>query len=297
MARKQGNSRQLRQLAELLLRQVPDEALTSPRPDLATSLVRQWLTYENHATLIWYPEQHYFRPAIDAGGELRFDLHPIRIDDWFRECMADWEFGEEERDRAIEELNIAQSSIIENHAGQFLRLSIDPKERIRRVERLGLPSDPVSAENREQNRLKLARRQIEHIFHGALDEDETDEMAAAVVRQFEKHRGHALVVTMRTKIQIIMEKRPDGLTQVTLKPHRTRFPEKLRRCGLSLEEATRVLHAVNLGHQAEVIDEFGRRCRVVTEPESAQIALDEIAPAPPGGGNCTYFSHDLKPRA
>src|SRR5207247_1480357 len=97
--------------------------------------------YDGHAALIFGPEQHYFRPAAGSGGELRFDLHRVPVDAWFRQVMREWDFGDDELAKAIRQLNIGQSARIDNRRGEFLRLWINPRERTRGIERL----DPSAA--------------------------------------------------------------------------------------------------------------------------------------------------------
>jgi hypothetical protein len=62
MPTRKGNTRALRQLADDLLRSLlPEDVPDFPRQDFVTSLVRQWITYDGHATLFVGDDQVYAR--------------------------------------------------------------------------------------------------------------------------------------------------------------------------------------------------------------------------------------------
>lgn len=274
MARDRNRSLLLRQLAESLIAQVPEELLTSPRPDLSTSLVRQWLTYDGHATLIIGNEQHYFHPAPGPGGELRFDFHRAPVDAWLRQCMREWDCDDDEWVRAIRQLNLGQSAQIETRRGEFLRLWIDPKDRSKGVERLG--ANPPAAAPGQRNFTAVAQRQIETIFEQIGDLEKAD-LIAALLRQWALHDGHALILTPKAKFHIVVTLIPEGI-HVTTKTLKTSLPEKLLRCGLAPEDIPPFLHVLNLGLTPEVIDERGRRCRTLTDPKNAKVYMNEVPP-------------------
>jgi hypothetical protein len=257
--------------------QVPEEFLTSPRPDLSISLVRQWLTYDGHAALIFGNEQHYFRPAPGPGSELHFDLHRVPVGAWIRQSMSDWDFGAEELGKAIRQLNLGQSAQIENRRGEFLRLWINPKERTKGIEKLGPPSP--AAVSVDRNFAKFAQGQIDTIFEQIGDREKED-LTAALVRQWALHDGHALILTPRAKYHILLTLLPDG-TKVTTSVLTTSFPQKLLDCGLAPEDIPPFLHVLNLGLTPEITDEQGRRCQVLTDPKNANVYMKEVPPPSP----------------
>lgn len=124
MARDRDRSRKLRQLADKLMAQVPETLFSASAADLSTSLVRQWLTGDGHATLIFGPQQHYFRVRFDTNGEVRLDLHLAPIAPWFSAVARDWEIDEEELHKAVGQMNLGQSAQVENRRGEPLRLSL-----------------------------------------------------------------------------------------------------------------------------------------------------------------------------
>lgn len=279
MARDHNRSRLLRQLAEHLMAQVPEALVTSTRADLSTSLVRQWLTYDNHATLIFGAEQHYFRPGAATGTVLPFDLERVAVDTWFRQCMEDWDFGEEELSRAIRHLNLGQCAQLENQRGQFLRLWVNPQTRSKGVEVLGPHvTDRIP---RQQLLQKIALREIESLFGARASAAAKEDLIAAVVRQWTLHDDHALILTHDAKYHLVLTPQPDGMTQATRKPLATSLPRKLLDCGLTPEEVAQFLHVLNLGLAPEITDEQGRRCRVVIDPRTAAVGMELVYP-PPG---------------
>jgi hypothetical protein len=293
MATDRNRSRLLRRLAEEIVAQIPDEVLTSARPDLATSLARQWLTYDGHATLIVGEEQHYYQPAIGPAGELRFNHHPVPIGTWFRGCMEDWEFGEEELGRAVRQLNIGQAAGIENRRGAFLRLWVNPRERSRGVEQLG-PRNPNSTPA-VRDYAKIARRQIDSIYPEQMDPRDKADLVASVARQVQLHDGHALILRPKSKFHIVLAPQPDGMLQVSCESKPTPLFGKLLRCGLTPDEAAHLLHLINLGMTPEVTDELGRRCRVVAEPKTGKVSFELVGQPSATIDSIQWVS--LRPRA
>src|SRR5262245_2772283 len=106
MAGKLNRSQTLRYLANQFLANLPDDALTSPRDDLATSLVRQWLTNDDHATLFIRDEQHYLRPSIRSENKAAIDGRREDAGSWFRQMMRDWEVDDAALREGIRQLNI-----------------------------------------------------------------------------------------------------------------------------------------------------------------------------------------------
>lgn len=274
MARDRNRSLWLRQLADTLMAQVPEAVLTSPRPDLSTSVVRQWLTYDGHATLIFGADQHYLRPAHGPGGEARFDCHLVPVDAWLRKCMSEWDCSNEVLVRAIRQLNLGQSAQVENRRGEYLRLWVNPKDRSKGIERLG-PTPPAAAPG-ERNLAAVARHQIETLFEH-LGEREKEDLAAALVRQWALHDGHALLLTPKAKVHIVVTLVPQG-TEMTTRTLATSLPQKLLNCGLAPEDIPPLLHVLNLGLPLEVTDERGCRCQILTDPKNARVYMNEVPP-------------------
>ncbi len=91
MLKRRFDSRALRQLAEEFLRSIPGdrEILESEREDLATSLVRQWITYDGNAALFLGDRQFYFDLGSTPLGKLRVVPSPAGRG-WTKQLIGDW---------------------------------------------------------------------------------------------------------------------------------------------------------------------------------------------------------------
>src|SRR5690242_8133807 len=110
VSKNRRNARILRQLAESLLRRVsqgeiPDAVLD----ELATSLVRQWITYDGNATLFLLGQQIYLILSKTPQGEPCIVPEPA-LPGWKRQLIRDWKIGPEELAAAFEQLNRGQSA-------------------------------------------------------------------------------------------------------------------------------------------------------------------------------------------
>ncbi len=281
VARDRNRSRDLRRVAEHLASEIPEEALTATRAEIATSLLRQWLTYDNHATLFVDTEQHYLTPDIGVGGKIGFGFFKVDAAGWYKELMQDWDFGEEELGVAIRQLNVAQSAQIENRRGEFLRLWANPKERTKGLERLGGPprAQPPSE---TPDFVKLAGRAITAVLSDKLPPADRDELVAAVVRQWAAHDNHALIVTGAKKHHVILEPLPDRLCRLTIRPLKSDLGERLLACGVPPDDLHLVLHRINLGERPVFADEWGQLGQVTIDPKTAGVSMMVVFLTPPG---------------
>lgn len=274
MARDPQRSRRLRQLADRLLAGVPDELLTSPRAELATSLVRQWQTYDDHATLVLGGEQHYFKAAVDSGDELQVGHFRVDAAVWFAQCARDHDLDEGQLREAVRQLNVGQSAEVRNRRGEPLRLWANPKDRQKGIEALN-PRAP--APGTAPDYAKVARSAVESVAGATPGAGAKEELAASLVRQWAAADGHAVLLTPKAKLHIIAAPQPGGLVSVETRTLATSLPRKLRSCGLTDEGVARLLRLVNLGQAPVVTDEQGRRCQVRVDPRSAEVWLEVIA--------------------
>ena len=98
------------------------------RNELATSLVRQWLTNDGHAGLVTPTCQCWFRLVTHEDGRLEVGVKKSE-GRWGRALSQDWNVAEEEIPGLLHQLNLCQSVLCRNGAGQTIRLRIKPKER------------------------------------------------------------------------------------------------------------------------------------------------------------------------
>jgi hypothetical protein len=102
------------------------------RQDLATSLVRQWLTGDGHAGLVTPAGHLWFRMVrTEAGGfEVGFDAQPPR----FLDRLRDWQVADRDIPRLLHQLNLSQEVWCRSDEGRQLRLRMVARERTLLVE-------------------------------------------------------------------------------------------------------------------------------------------------------------------
>src|SRR5207247_1129602 len=97
--------------------------------ELVASLVRQWLAFGGHATVLSEREQLYLDLiGTDATpGDVAVDGVPTG--GWFGRCLREWEFDDEQLDGLLRDLNREQAAVLENRHGRAFRIWVDPSER------------------------------------------------------------------------------------------------------------------------------------------------------------------------
>jgi hypothetical protein len=121
----------LRNVAEAELDRRLGELDSRLRQELATSLVRQWITSDGHAGLVM-PAGHYWFRMIrtDAGFEVGFDAQPPR----FLDRLHDWKVADDDIPELLHQLNLRQEVLCHSEEGRQLRLRMLAKERTLLVE-------------------------------------------------------------------------------------------------------------------------------------------------------------------
>lgn len=137
MSKSKGHSRALRQLAEEVMGQLAEEfdLPDGERQDFVTSLVRQWISYDGHATFFIAGHQVDFPLRYTPLGKPCCLPVPV-LTDWTPVLTGDWKISPDELPEIYEQLNRGQSTEVTNRDGIPLRLSINPKEQRQRVEPL-----------------------------------------------------------------------------------------------------------------------------------------------------------------
>jgi len=105
------------------------------RAELATALVRQWITRNGHAALLTEQDQFWYQvsPLPDGGANLNRNHVPgSRVYNF----MRDWQFEPDQVPDIIHNLNVRQTAEITNRRGERLRMWVIPEERTFRIERL-----------------------------------------------------------------------------------------------------------------------------------------------------------------
>src|SRR5215469_14372515 len=144
MPKRKFNSRALRQLAEELIRTIAqdEEIPEEEREDFATSLVRQWITYDGNATVFVGEQQVYLVLGKTPLGKPCLVPVPA-LPGWMNRLREDWKISPDDLPDILDQLNCGQSAEVINGDGVPLRLWVNPKKRSKGVEPLvkeNLPS-------------------------------------------------------------------------------------------------------------------------------------------------------------
>jgi len=208
-----ADSRALRHLAEQLIEEIAgDEAFPEgEREDLATSLVRQWVSYDGHATLFLGGRQVYLVLGQTPLG--RPCVVPLAAPGrWLKQLTGEWKVSADDLPEALDRLNRGQSAEVVNADGVPLRLWVNPWEKTRGVEPLaGAGARPGMKRDYRQ----LAAAELVGQFGRSLGPDEMDELARSVARQWRRHEGHAcLFVGGHQQLVLRLNENADGTGEV-----------------------------------------------------------------------------------
>jgi len=276
MARDRNRALVLRQLADQHVAQIPREFRTSRRSDLSISLVRQWFTYEDHATLVVGSEQHYLLPVPNARGELSIQTQRVPLSSLLQLLVRDWAVDPDGLSKVMRQLNLGQSAQVENQRGEFLRVWVNPQSRTKGVERLGVPA-PANTEPSFHALLpRFAADAIESVYGARLKQAEKDDLVAALIRQWLLHDRRGLILTPQARYRIDLVETSEGIkTESERLP--LEFVQQLNTWGLAAEEIPFFLHLVNLGLVPDVLADR-RRYRVSLDLKTHQVAIREVLP-------------------
>jgi hypothetical protein len=96
------------------------------RQELATSMVRQWITNDGHAGFVTLTRQFWFR-AVPAGDRLEVGFGEAE-GNWGRILADDWHVDRGEIPGLLHRLNVCQAAACRTADGLTIRLRIEPKE-------------------------------------------------------------------------------------------------------------------------------------------------------------------------
>jgi hypothetical protein len=122
----------LRKIAESELGRRLSGLDTRARQDLATSLVRQWITNDGHAGLVT-PSGHYWFRMIrtpDGGFRVGFEAHPPR----FVEVLRGADVAEDRIPDLLYELSVRQVVPCETQTGKSICVRMIAAEKTLRIE-------------------------------------------------------------------------------------------------------------------------------------------------------------------
>jgi hypothetical protein len=282
MPTKKLNTRALRQLAEELVRVLAAEGeiLDSEQGDFATSLVRQWITYDGNATLFLGQRQIYVMLGNTPLGK------PVPIPEpaahgWINQLARDWSVSSDDLPEIFGQLNRGQSAETVNGDGVPLRLWVNPKERSRGVEEL--VKQPVPPERKRDYR-KIAADVIEQQFGDSLDTEEKDALACSVAKQWQRYDGHAcLFIDGGQQLFVKLTERDDGGCDVSAKRLAVNLEPLLVSLGFAPEVCSEVIARINLSQEVHFRDREDIPSVLWHDPRARRVhvrTLDPIAPQP-----------------
>ena len=281
MGQRKVNSRALRQLAEDLIRRIAPEA-GLPEAEwggLATSLVRQWITYDGNATLFLDEQQVYLGLGRTPLGKPTIIPAP-GLGGWTKQLTQDWKIDSDELDEIFDQLNRGQSAEIINRDGIPLRLWVNPKERSRGVE--PLVKEPVVLGHKRDYH-KIATTQLEQRFGQELDAGETEELACSIAKQWQQYDGHACIfLSGQEQLDFTLTERADGTCQVATRSMSVALEAALSSIGVPPEVVLDVISRINLGQEIEFRDREGIPSLLWHDPKAKRVLvrpLHSVAPS------------------
>lgn len=277
MSKKKVNSRALRQLAEELVQVLSEEGEIrhDQRDDCTTSLVRQWITYDGHATLFLSEQQVY----LHLGKTLLGRPQPIpepAMPGWRKRLLEDWKIDPDEMPDILDQLNRGQSAEVTNSEGIPLRLWVNPQERSKGIE--PLVKQPVPPGLKRDYR-KIAANELEQQFGDDMDPEEMEELACSVAHQWQKYEGHAcLFIDSDQQLFFKLTEKDDGGCDVVCKHLSIDLEPLLLSLGIATEAIPDVIARINIGQDIEFLDNRGAPSILWHDPKTRKMCVEAVKP-------------------
>jgi hypothetical protein len=282
MSNRKTNSRALRQLAEELFERMAgaDDFRQIERADFVTSLVRQWITYDGHATFFLGDRQVDLNLRRTPLGRPVVAPEP-GFSGWSRSLTQDWKIDPDDLPAIFDQLNVGQSAEVVNCDGIPLRLWVNPQKRGRGVELLVKEKVPVAL---ARDYRKIASQALVGQLGAELGPEETDELVRSVVSQWQRFEGHAsLFLDSHNELHLKITEHENGDGGCDLLASRILFnlDPLLLASGFTPDVFPEVLARINLGQQVEYQDPRGVRTRMWYDPKTRSICHQPLEPVPP----------------
>jgi hypothetical protein len=274
MRKKKTNYQELRRLASDYIEGLVEEGdiLPGEKGDFTTSLVRQWLTYDGHATLFLDGQQVYLLLDRSPLGKLRImaNVDPLP---WQKDLTEQWKIDPQELPDIFDQLNRGQSADVTSDDGLPLRLWVNPKEGRRGVEDPGRRRVPPGWKPPYH---KVAANTLQR-FSGGLDPDELEKLIDSVARQWQKYEGHACLFFQRAMFAFILTEVEDGC-HVTSDEVTFQIQAVLASYDVSPEDIPEMIAKINLGQEIEFRNSKGILCRLWHDPKARAIRCTPVTP-------------------
>ncbi len=278
--RKKVDSRARRQLAEKLVEKIvaANGLSDSEGADLATSLVRQWATYNGRAVLFGGHQCVRLNLSYTPLGRPHVTPGP-GPKHWLSEQIRSRNIDPDAAAGIIEQLNRGQSAEVETLDGASLRFWVDPKQGKCGVEVLA-PAPPDSQEpvTYRQRAADCLRQR----FGAELGDDELTALATSVARQWKQFDGHASVfVGPSERFHMKLTKSGDGRNDVSVSCLTANLGSQLATIGISGDEVPETIARINLGHGFEIRDKEGVVALLWHDPKAGRLVRKQVRKAPP----------------
>lgn len=266
-------SRALRQIANNILHKLADgDVLPAERDGLATSLVRQWITYDNHATLFIGEQQIYLSLEHKTTG---YQLaQETQMSAWIKWLTEDWSIVAEDVSDVLGQLNRGQSAEVVNREGHPIRIWVNPKERSKGVESL---AEKPTLTRQKRDHYKIAVRELEQLFGSRLDDDSKEELAFAVAKQWQQYEGHAgLFIDLHKQFMLRLTEQDNGNCRVEVATRQVDLEPVLLSIGIPGDSINEVIRRINLGQEVEFLNKNGSPAVLWHNPKEQRIVVREL---------------------
>ncbi|MBY0524088.1 MAG: hypothetical protein K2R98_11855 [Gemmataceae bacterium] len=278
MPKNKGHSHALRQLAEEVIGRIAEEfdLPETERRDCVTALVRQWISYDGHATFFVVGQQVNFPLRYTPLGKPCCLPAPV-LTDWTPVLTGDWKISEDDLPSIFEQLNRGQSAEVTNTDGIPLRLSVNPKEQRSRVEPLVKQEVPAGT---PWNYHKAATVALSSRFGPVLDEEERDALACSLARQWQKYGGVASLFVEGDVVFFFFKEESEDRCGVSSKRAPGVIEPLLRSLGFAPEAIPEVIVRLNLDQDIPFTDSQGRHCMLWNDPRAGQVQVKRFGGEP-----------------
>jgi len=279
MSNRKFNSRALRQLAEELVQKFADDEPIpeTEREDFVTSLVRQWITYDGNATFFVGDQQAYLVLSTTPLGQPCIVPEPA-LPGWLNRLQEDWKIDCEQIPEILEQLNLGQGAEVVNTEGIPLRLWVNPKERSKGVEPLVKETVPSDT---KRDYCKIATDVLEQQLGSSIGEEEIEELACSVAKQWQHYQGNACLFLLAGDLQLVLTatENGDGSCQVVATRQPGSLQPLLSSLGVGTQEMHEVIARINLCQTVEFRDQKGVPSLLWHDPKQKQVLVQPVAPA------------------
>lgn len=271
MENRQNKTRELRQLAESIVQNLSEEPGFAPfdTEGLATSLVRQWLTYDSHAALHTGGDLYYLSLIRSPLGSFSVKTQPNH-NNWLQTLEEDWNLSPEDFPGMIDQLNRGQSAEGINRNGEEIRWWVNPKEKNSGVEYQDPHKKPVVPPDRKDC-LKRVVATLERAFSGGIPPKEIPILAQSVMDQWDRFDGRAALFNEEVKLAFLLEKNPDGGYSITTGEVKFYTRQRLEDLGISPGDVITAIARINLGQAFSFVDPNGESADFWVDPQEARF--------------------------